>query len=94
MVEALITNFSAFILVNPEFCRFKGMKAEEFLGKTPREVAVNLSQVGAAIIPSFHLRRVRSLLKSFCNFIRRQRRFSRFNQKDNLTRENFQRHRE
>jgi hypothetical protein len=56
MVEALITNFSAFILVNPEFCRFKGMKAEEFLGKTPREVAVNLSQVGAAIIPSFHLR--------------------------------------
>ena len=28
-----------FILVNPEFCRFKGMKAEEFLGKTPREVA-------------------------------------------------------
>jgi PAS domain S-box-containing protein len=28
-----------FILVNPEFCRLKGMKAEEFLGKTPREVA-------------------------------------------------------
>ena len=28
-----------FILVNPEFCRLKGMKAEEFLGKTPPEVA-------------------------------------------------------
>jgi PAS domain S-box-containing protein len=28
-----------FVLVNPEFCRLKGMKAEEFLGKTPREVA-------------------------------------------------------
>jgi len=55
MVEALITNFSAFILVNPEFCRFKGMKAEEFLGKTPREVAVNLSQVGAANNSQFPL---------------------------------------
>jgi PAS domain S-box-containing protein len=28
-----------FVLVNPEFCRLKGMKAEDFLGKTPREVA-------------------------------------------------------
>jgi hypothetical protein len=28
-----------YVLVNPEFCRLKGMKAEEFLGKTPREVA-------------------------------------------------------
>jgi PAS domain S-box-containing protein len=28
-----------FILVNSEFCRTKGMKAEEFLGKTPMEVA-------------------------------------------------------
>jgi PAS domain S-box-containing protein len=28
-----------FVLVNPEFCRLKDMKAEEFLGKTPREVA-------------------------------------------------------
>jgi hypothetical protein len=34
------------------------------------------------IIPNFHLRRVRSLLQSFCNFIRRQRRFFRFNQND------------
>jgi PAS domain S-box-containing protein len=37
-----------FILVNPEFCRFKGMKAEEFLGKTPREVAaVEAAKQGA-----------------------------------------------
>jgi PAS domain S-box-containing protein len=28
-----------FVLVNPEFCRLKGMKAEEFLGKKPHEVA-------------------------------------------------------
>ncbi len=28
-----------YVLVNPFFCRLKGMKAEEFLGKTPREVA-------------------------------------------------------
>ena len=28
-----------FVLVNSEFCRNKGMKAEEFLGKTPLEVA-------------------------------------------------------
>ncbi len=28
-----------FVLVNSEFCRIKGMKAEEFLGKTPLEVA-------------------------------------------------------
>jgi PAS domain S-box-containing protein len=28
-----------FILVNSEFCRFKGMKAEDFLGKTPQEIA-------------------------------------------------------
>ena len=28
-----------YVLVNPEFCQLKGMKAEEFLGKTPREVA-------------------------------------------------------
>ena len=28
-----------FVLVNPEFCRLKGMKAEDFLGKTPAEVA-------------------------------------------------------
>jgi len=31
------------------------MKAEEFLGKTPREVAVNLSQVGAANNSQFPL---------------------------------------
>jgi len=37
-----------FILVNPEFCRFKVMKAEEFLGKTPREVAaVEAAKQGA-----------------------------------------------
>ena len=28
-----------FVLVNPDFCRLKGMKAEDFLGKSPREVA-------------------------------------------------------
>ncbi len=28
-----------YILINPWFCRLKGMKAEEFLGKTPGEVA-------------------------------------------------------
>jgi PAS domain S-box-containing protein len=28
-----------YVLVNPGFCRLKGMKAEEFLGKTPQEVA-------------------------------------------------------
>jgi PAS domain S-box-containing protein len=28
-----------FVLVNSEFCRIRGMKAEEFLGKTPMEVA-------------------------------------------------------
>jgi PAS domain S-box-containing protein len=28
-----------FVLVNSEFCRIKGMKAEEFLGKTPVEIA-------------------------------------------------------
>ncbi len=28
-----------YVLVNPEFCRLKGMKAEDFLGKTPGEVA-------------------------------------------------------
>jgi PAS domain S-box-containing protein len=37
-----------FILVNPEFCRLKGMKAEEFLGKTPGEVpAVEVAKPGA-----------------------------------------------
>jgi PAS domain S-box-containing protein len=30
-----------YILVNPWFCQLKGMKAEEFLGKTPREVAAS-----------------------------------------------------
>ena len=30
-----------YILVNPEFCRLKGMKPEDFLGKTPTEVAVS-----------------------------------------------------
>jgi PAS domain S-box-containing protein len=30
-----------YVLINPWFCRLKGMKAEEFLGKTPREVAVS-----------------------------------------------------
>ncbi len=28
-----------FVLVNPGFCQLKGMKAEEFLGKTPAEVS-------------------------------------------------------
>jgi PAS domain S-box-containing protein len=28
-----------FVLVNPEFCRFKDMTAADFLGKSPREVA-------------------------------------------------------
>ena len=38
-----------FVLVNPEFCRLKGMKAEEFLGKTPREVAaIEAAKPGAA----------------------------------------------
>jgi len=27
-----------YVLVNPEYCQLKGMKAEEFLGKTPAEV--------------------------------------------------------
>ena len=37
-----------FVLVNPEFCRLKGMKAEEFLGKTPGEVAaVEVAKQGA-----------------------------------------------
>ena len=37
-----------FVLVNPEFCRLKGMKAEEFLGKSPREVAaVEAAKQGA-----------------------------------------------
>jgi PAS domain S-box-containing protein len=30
-----------YILVNPWFCRLKGMKAEEFLGKTPGEVTAS-----------------------------------------------------
>jgi two-component system, cell cycle sensor histidine kinase and response regulator CckA len=30
-----------FVFVSPEFCRLKGMKAEEFLGKTPQEVAAS-----------------------------------------------------
>jgi len=30
-----------YVLVNPWFCRLKGMKAEEFLGKTPEEVAAS-----------------------------------------------------
>ena len=37
-----------FVLVNPEFCRLKGMKAEEFLGKKPGEVAaVEVAKQGA-----------------------------------------------
>jgi PAS domain S-box-containing protein len=28
-----------YVMVNAQFCRLKGMKAEEFLGKTPKEVA-------------------------------------------------------
>src|ERR1035437_1257825 len=32
---------SRYVLVNPWFCRLKGMKAEEFLGKTPQEVAAS-----------------------------------------------------
>ena len=37
-----------FVLVNPEFCRHKGMKAEEFLGKTPMEVAaIEAAKLGA-----------------------------------------------
>ena len=30
-----------YVLVNPEFCRLKGMLAEDFLGKTPQEVSVS-----------------------------------------------------
>jgi PAS domain S-box-containing protein len=30
-----------YVLVNPWFCRLKGMKAEEFLGKIPQEVAAS-----------------------------------------------------
>jgi PAS domain S-box-containing protein len=30
-----------FVLVNPEFCRLKNMKPEDFLGKTPREVTLS-----------------------------------------------------
>ena len=42
------TGEGRFILVNPEFCRLKGMKAEEFLGKTPGEVpAVEVAKPGA-----------------------------------------------
>ena len=38
-----------FVLVNSEFCRHKGMKAEEFLGKTPMEVAaIEAAKLGAA----------------------------------------------
>jgi PAS domain S-box-containing protein len=37
-----------FVLVNSEFCRIKGMKAEEFLGKTPLEVgAIEAAKPGA-----------------------------------------------
>jgi PAS domain S-box-containing protein len=37
-----------YVLVNPEFCRLKGMKAEEFLGKKPQEVAaVEVAKQGA-----------------------------------------------
>jgi PAS domain S-box-containing protein len=37
-----------FVLVNSEFCRNKGMKAEEFLGKTPLEVAaIEAAKLGA-----------------------------------------------
>ena len=37
-----------YVLVNPEFCRLKGMKAEEFLDKTPQEVAaVEVAKQGA-----------------------------------------------
>ncbi|HUC86277.1 MAG TPA: PAS domain S-box protein [Candidatus Acidoferrales bacterium] len=32
-----------FVLVNPGFCQLKGMKAEDFLGKTPLEVAAEES---------------------------------------------------
>jgi PAS domain S-box-containing protein len=32
-----------YVLVNPWFCRLKGMKAEEFLGKTPEEVAAGVA---------------------------------------------------
>jgi PAS domain S-box-containing protein len=38
-----------YVLVNPEFCRLKGMKAEDFLDKTPREVAAaEAAKPGAA----------------------------------------------
>jgi PAS domain S-box-containing protein len=38
-----------YVLVNSEFCRTKGMKVEEFLGKTPAEVAaVEAAKLGAA----------------------------------------------
>ena len=38
-----------FVLVNSEFCRHKGMKAEEFLGKTPLEVAaIEAAKLGEA----------------------------------------------
>ncbi|MGA2243082.1 MAG: PAS domain S-box protein [Verrucomicrobiota bacterium] len=35
-----------YVLVNPGFCRLKGMKAEEFLGKTPKEVAASETAKG------------------------------------------------
>ena len=36
-----------FVLVNPGFCRHKGMKAEEFLGRTPAEVGIVSARRGA-----------------------------------------------
>jgi hypothetical protein len=47
-------------------------------------MAVGSSCTPPPIIPNFRLRRVRSLLQSFCNFIRRKRRFFRFNQNDHF----------
>jgi PAS domain S-box-containing protein len=42
-----------YLLVNPWFCQLKGMKAEEFLGKTPEEVAateaVKQDSIGLAV---------------------------------------------
>ena len=32
-----------YVFVSPWFCRLKGLKAEEFLGKTPREVAATMA---------------------------------------------------
>jgi two-component system sensor kinase FixL len=35
-----------FVLVNPGFCRHKGIKAEEFLGRTPAEVGITAARGG------------------------------------------------